>query len=447
MEDATHLPGNQVHPSAQDDYREDLMAHAWVEDQWVSKEGDKLARHGIGSRWHVRWREPTEDGTRFRDRAFAKKTDAEEFATKIDNDLRASVYRDPDLGKAPFREIAEQWLAAHLSVRDSTAARYERELRMYTLPKFGHRPINTITRAEVAAWVADLHHGRAPARYKIRGTKPPEFLPVQQMRNRLGASSIEHIVTNLGAIMKWALVEGRIDRNPVVGLSLPKAESEEHVYLTHQQVRDLADAAERVTGVHQDAVLIYALAYTGMRINEALAAKTGALDLVGRKLRVVKTWTVDKDGARVLGPPKSHERRTVPLTAFLAKELAALVKDSGPGDFIFQAKRGGPIHDHNWRPRVWDKAVKEAGLDGLGLTPHKMRHTAASAAIAAGADVKVVQQMLGHASAAMTLDVYGHLWPSRLGEVADAMEEARRNALAPLPPAPVPRPAAPIMGM
>jgi hypothetical protein len=68
-----------------------------------------------------------------------------------------------------------------------------------------------------------------------------------------------------------------------------------------------------------------------------------------------------------------------------------------------------------------------------------LRHTAASAAIAAGADVKAVQQMLGHASAAMTLDVYGHLWPSRLGEVADAMESARNSALrAPNPAPPTP---------
>ncbi|MDR1187540.1 MAG: site-specific integrase [Bifidobacteriaceae bacterium] len=415
------------------------MARAWVEDRWNDAAGNPSARHGTGSRWRVRWRENTDDGPRLRDRAFPKKSDAEEFAAKIDNDLRASVYRDPDLGKTPFKEVAEQWLATHLSIRDSTALRYERELRMYTLPKFGRREINTITRAEVANWVADLHHGRARARYKIRGTNPPEYRPIQRMRNPLGASSIEHIIVNLGAIMKWALVEGRIDRSPVVGLSLPKTESEEHVYLTHAQVRDLAEAAEQVSREHQDAVLVYALAYTGMRINEALAAKTGALDLPGRKLRIVKTWTQDKNGARVLGPPKSHERRTVPLTAHLAEELAALVKDAAPGDFIFQAKRGGPIHDHNWRPRVWDKAVEQAGLEGLGLTPHKMRHTAASAAIAAGADVKVVQQMLGHASAAMTLDVYGHLWPNRLGEVADAMEQARRKALAPPPPTPVER--------
>jgi integrase len=65
-----------------------------------------------------------------------------------------------------------------------------------------------------------------------------------------------------------------------------------------------------------------------------------------------------------------------------------------------------------------------------GLHPHALRHTAASLAIASGADVKVVQQMLGHKSATMTLDLYGHLFGDRLDEVADALDAAAAPALA-----------------
>lgn len=76
-------------------------------------------------------------------------------------------------------------------------------------------------------------------------------------------------------------------------------------------------------------------------------------------------------------------------------------------------------------------SVSIAGLSCVfpGLTPHKLRHAAASLAIAAGADVKVVQQMLGHADAVMTLNVYGHLWPDRLHEVADVLDRKRRETL------------------
>ena len=71
-----------------------------------------------------------------------------------------------------------------------------------------------------------------------------------------------------------------------------------------------------------------------------------------------------------------------------------------------------------------------ARLGVVGLTPHKLRHTAASLAIASGANVKVVQQMLGHKSATMTLDLYGHLFGDQLDEVADALDAARNAASA-----------------
>ena len=81
-----------------------------------------------------------------------------------------------------------------------------------------------------------------------------------------------------------------------------------------------------------------------------------------------------------------------------------------------------------FRRAAFDRAAASIGMPGLH--PHELRHTAASLAIASGADVKVVQTMLGHASAAMTLDQYGHLFGDRLDEVADAMAAARAAAVA-----------------
>jgi integrase len=75
-------------------------------------------------------------------------------------------------------------------------------------------------------------------------------------------------------------------------------------------------------------------------------------------------------------------------------------------------------------PLARKAAVEAIGV--AGMHPHELRHTAASLAIAARADVKVVQQMLGHKSATMTLDLYGHLFPDRLDEVADALDVAAR---------------------
>jgi integrase len=97
---------------------------------------------------------------------------------------------------------------------------------------------------------------------------------------------------------------------------------------------------------------------------------------------------------------------------------------------VFTAPTGGPLRLRNLRSRVFEPACQEAGLSNL--TPHDLRHTAASLAIAAGAQVKAVQRMLGHASAAMTLDVYAGLFEDDLDALADALDgvvpQTRHNA-------------------
>lgn len=87
---------------------------------------------------------------------------------------------------------------------------------------------------------------------------------------------------------------------------------------------------------------------------------------------------------------------------------------------------GTPLDLSNWRRTVFAPAVTRCGLEPL--TPHDLRHTAASLAIQAGANVKVVQRMLGHASAAMTLDVYAGLFESDLESVASLLDAGVRDA-------------------
>ena len=153
------------------------------------------------------------------------------------------------------------------------------------------------------------------------------------------------------------------------------------------------------------------------------------MDLPGRRIRITTAFA-EVEGKLVEQTPKTGKSRTVPIPPSLRAELLPLVEGRPDDALVFATRRGTPLRLRNWRRREFDKAVEDAGLDGTGLTPHKLRHTAASLAIAAGADVKVVQAMLGHATATMTLDRYGHLFPDRLDEVAEAMDAARVKALA-----------------
>ncbi|WP_433890890.1 tyrosine-type recombinase/integrase [Streptomyces sp. CA-111067] len=120
----------------------------------------------------------------------------------------------------------------------------------------------------------------------------------------------------------------------------------------------------------------------------------------------------------------------MPLSAFLIDELKPHVEGRDPDELLFTGPQGGALRASNFVRRVFDPAVQAAGLGNLRVTPHKLRHTAASLAIASGADVNVVQTMLGHKSATMTLDVYGHLFPDRLDEVSKKMHKRRARVLA-----------------
>lgn len=405
------------------------MARAWIQDEWFDANRQPTAKNGTGSRWRVYWWEETQSGRRRRSKRFQRKPDAQQYAAKLDNDLRAGTYRPPEHAETLLADVAAEWLSTRLNIKPATYLHYERSLRAYVLPQWGSRRIGTITKPEVAAWISALAAGTASAAGKVRSSNPPRFEPAP-MRGPLKPSSIGHIHTVLSAVLAWAVETDRISRNPAAGARLPRVAAPEQVYLSHAQVEDLATAAEELTGRTMDGTLVRFLAYTGLRINEALALKVSALDLMRARAAVVATWTLDRAGKKVLGTPKTHEKRAVPLPRFLVAELQELTAGQAQDAYVFQTPTGEALNDHNWRNRVFNLAADGADLAGLGVTPHKLRHTAASAAIGAGADVKVVQLMLGHKDATETLNTYGHLWPDRLDEVSAALETARKSALA-----------------
>lgn len=153
------------------------------------------------------------------------------------------------------------------------------------------------------------------------------------------------------------------------------------------------------------------------------ALRAGRVDVLRRQVEIVESVTA-VSGALVWGTPKGHARRWVSVPRFVAEALAEHISGKAADDLVFTSSSGAVLRASNFRRDVWDHAVRGAELHGV--VPHGLRHTAASLAIAAGADVKVVQQMLGHKSATMTLDLYCHLFDNRLDEVADRLDAAAR---------------------
>jgi integrase len=129
----------------------------------------------------------------------------------------------------------------------------------------------------------------------------------------------------------------------------------------------------------------------------------------------------------VYSAPKSHQARTVALPRFLIDALRDHLQGRDLGALAFPDSRGGPMRLHNIRRRWWRQAVGNSGAP-TGLSPHELRHSAASLSISAGASIKAVQKMLGHKSATLTLDRCGHLHPDELQGVADRLDSLHAAA-------------------
>jgi len=181
---------------------------------------------------------------------------------------------------------------------------------------------------------------------------------------------------------------------------------------------------------------------SGLRQGEVFGLEVGALDFLRSRTLVVRQQLVSLSPEPLhLGPPKTAEsERTVPLARttldVLAAHLAAHpvrsveLEDrreaqravSRPTALVFTTNGGSAVSRSMWS-QIWRPAARAAGLpERVGV--HCLRHWYASALIAHGESVKVVQRRLGHSSAAVTLDVYGHLWPSSDDQTRAAVEAA-----------------------
>jgi len=237
-------------------------------------------------------------------------------------------------------------------------------------------------------------------------------------------------------MLDMAVRDGRLARNVAAQVNLPRPVKHERRYLTHAQVDALATACGYPTEVSKHRahdehtnemyrLVVLFLAYTGVRFGEMAALRVGRVDLARRRAVIAESVTPVQGLGMVWGTTKTHQRREVPIPRFLVDDLARHLENREPDDLVFAGIRSGnPLRVNAFR-KAFRPAAEAIGIPDL--YPHELRHTAASLAIASGADVKVVQQMLGHGSATMTLDTYGHLFENRLDEVADAMDLARTS--------------------
>lgn len=367
------------------------MAH--VEDRWfrvgpTGRRNVRTDRHGQGQRWLAVWNEP--DGRR-RKKAFDNKDAAEDWLARVRAQQLEGAYITRERAAATVSDVAADWVAAHPDWAAGTSARNRSILKKHVLPRWGDTPVGAVQSEDVQAWVNAM-------------TCAP--------------GTMRRIHQVLSGVLTFAVTRKRIAYNPAAHTKFPAVDAEPMTVLTVRQV-------DAFVAAHPERLRVWArfLALTGLRVSEAAGLRVRDVDL-SRQRVTVREAVVVVDGRKVEQKrvkTETSQGRRVPLVPELVADLTALVAGRGPTERVFTGRGGVSMNRANYSRRDFRSAVESIGMSGAH--PHVLRHTAVSLAIASGASVKEVQAIAGHRDAAMTLNVYSHLFEDSLDRMSQRMAD------------------------
>lgn len=288
-------------------------------------------------------------------------------------------------GRVTFAQWCETWLDSSRHLSDGTAATYRRDLDRYILPALGDIPLGRLTADHVDQYL---------------NTVAGQFAP----------SSVHRHYRTIHRALAVAVERRRLAYNPATPVQPPKVTHAEMRFLTAAQVDLLADA---VSDRYRAWVLV--AGWGGLRWGELRALEPG--DVVGDRVSVHQQL----DGAKL---KTAASVRNVKLPGSVADVLADHLDRFSTVDLVFPTGRGTALSHSSFSGNVFKPGLVRAGLD-RDTRIHDLRHTAAALGVAAGGHPKVLQMRLGHASIAITLDRYGHLFPGHDDGLADDLDRLR----------------------
>ena len=375
-----------------------------MEWQTTNRPGIYKAAGRRGSRYKVFWRDA---GGKQLTKTFTSWQDALAKSNEVGHQRDRGELPDSSLGRMTLRELVDQVHAArtyapatldvHASCMARAAVLVNRELR-------------DITPAGVEAVLASVE---APVmREKVRSFLSAMF-----------RFAVDKRWVTSNPIPRPTTSQTRADR---IQRRAQGGKARARKYLSDDELERLLEATSA-----RWRTMVTLMSRMGLRPGEAYALTVGKFRPAADVPKQPPTLRVDTS---ITGFTKTGEPRELVLPDVVAQEVAAHVAtftDGEPDSAMFTNERGGAIAGKNaadaWRRRHFTPAVEASGI-GPGFTPNALRHSAASFAIAHGANVYHVQRMLGHAKPSITLDVYGELWDSSLGELAERLDAAIREA-------------------
>lgn len=280
------------------------------------------------------------------------------------------------------------------------------------------------------AHIVERHIVPALGRVKLKALTPDRVRGLYRERLDSGLSprTVQYIHTTLNKALKQAVADGLIPRNAAASLKAPRPTKKEIRPLTAEQVRDLISA---VRGERSEALYTVAI-HCGLREGELLALRWEDINLETATLQVRRTLSEARSG-RIFEAPKSGKGRSLRLTrqatdalrAHRKRQLEEKMQKAGLWEdhgLVFPSQVGTPLSARNLQ-RSFKSHLRRAGLSD-SVRFHDLRHTCATLLLSRNVHPKYVQELLGHADIALTLNVYSHVIPGMDGGTASAMEEA-----------------------
>ena len=220
----------------------------------------------------------------------------------------------------------------------------------------------------------------------------------------LAPSSVAGRLAAVRSMYRHAVRNGRIELDPLAGVRAPRRPSRLPRVLSVEEAEALVTAPRRLHAddealARRDAAMLELLYATGMRISELAGLTLDRLDLGRRRLRVVGKGT--KERQLLFGAPAAAA-----LRGYLAEGRPALAARGPESGAVFLNASGGPLTARGARG-ILDRWVRAAGSPSR-TSPHTLRHSFATHLLEGGADLRVVQELLGHANL-QTTQVYTHL--------------------------------------
>jgi integrase len=297
--------------------------------------------------------------------------------------------------KTPLADYLRDWLAADTDLSLKTLERYRQLADQQIIPHLGATALQSLRPAQISDWHATLLRSGGV------GGRP------------LSARTVGHAHRVLHRGLERALGLEMVARNVTHAIRPPKVADTEIASLTADQI---ADVLSRLNGHALHPIVTLALG-TGMRRGEICALAWGAIDLDGAAVRVERSLEETKAGLRFKAPKTRRGYRVVSLPASVVEilrghqrqqaeqRLLLGVGRAGTDDLVFARPDSSP-YPPDTLSRDWWRATLALGLPRVRF--HALRHSSASALIAAGLDVGAVSRRLGHADPSITLRVYTH---------------------------------------